>query len=63
MKTTKQMEKEQVVIAFQASPELYYRMKFDAEAHGFSDMSKYIRSLFDNYFLKKVFGITGEEAE
>ena len=61
MKTSKQIEKDSIVVAFQLPVELYFRMKFDAEAIGYKDMSKYARDIFKNYFIEKGF-VTSEEA-
>lgn len=60
MKTSKQIEKDSIIVAFQLPVELYFRMKFDAESAGYQDMSKYARDIFRNYFTEKGFTVTEE---
>lgn len=54
MKTSKQIEKENVVVAFSLPVEMYFKMKFNAEELGYKDMSKYIREvLLEGIFRKE----------
>ncbi len=46
MKTSKQIEGEKVTIAVQVTAEEYFRLKFKAEEAGYTDMSKYLRTIF-----------------
>ena len=55
MKTTKQIDKENVQITAPVPIDVYFRMKFEAEDSGYSDMAKYIRAHFVNYFTEKGF--------
>lgn len=48
MRTTKQLEKENVVISVEVPVEAYFRMKFEAERLGYKDMSKYLRPILVN---------------
>lgn len=61
MKSTKQIEKETVVVSVGVPVELYYRMKFEAEKHGYNDMSKYLRGLLINHFCEA--GFSTEEVK
>lgn len=60
MKTSKQIEKESLVVAFQLPIDLYFRMKFEAEKEGYADMSKYARDIFRNHFIEEGFKVTDE---
>lgn len=55
MKTSKQIERDSVVVAFQLPVEMYFRMKFEAEDNGYTDMSKYARDIFRNHFVEEGF--------
>lgn len=63
MKTSKQIEKESLVVAFQLPIDLYFRMKFEAEKNGYTDMSKYARDIFKNHFIEEGFRVNDEQQE
>ena len=63
MRTTKQLEKEKVVISVEIPVELYYRMKFEGETLGYVDMSKYARSILANHFTEAGFDNNEEAVE
>lgn len=55
MKTTKQIDNMTVQITAPIPVDIYFRMKFEAEDSGYTDMAKYIRAHFINYFTEKGF--------
>ena len=62
MRTSKQIEQENIVTSFQLPVELYFRMKFDAEELGYKDMSKYLRErIVWKYFHDKAMATEVEE--
>lgn len=61
MRTTKQLEKERVVISVEIPVELYYRMKFEGERLGFSKMSEYVRNILVNHFTSNDFNTEAAE--
>lgn len=61
MKTSKQIDKETVQITAPVPIDIYFRMKFEAEDSGYTDMAKYIRAHFINYFTEKGFDTAYQE--
>ena len=57
MKTSKQIDKEMVQITAPVPIDIYFRMKFEAEAYGYQDMAKYMRAHFTNYFAETNYGL------
>ena len=61
MKTSKQIDKETVQITAPVPIDIYFRMKFEAEDSGYTDMAKYIRAHFINYFTETGFDTAYQE--
>ena len=47
MKSTKQIEKETVIVSVQVTANDYYWHLFEAERRGYKNMSEYLRGLMD----------------